>query len=1052
VADKASTRLSKVERTLDRSRERLDGLRDELARLEPALDEALLKAGASDEHRRARAALQGTSGAAEAVVRTLFELGDRAELLQAEWVAVRRWTADGLADLQGTLAQLSARKPNAAVQQWVHEMLDAVRVGNWDALRSLADLPLTLPDELTEGAETVRQKVGRWLKDDDGAGIELCNALTTGAIAGWTDVLDAQTLSRVHRVAAWLAFRRMNNWEAARDHLEKAVELDPDRGLSYGDRAAYLLALGDLTAAASDAQRAIELSPHDAVGYLYLGGWAELSGEFAEARELYLRGFDKMPTHLITLQPRRASLLDPPGGMLVAAGETLLGRRRPDAALALLDEALVIGVPGTDNYPDAVVHSLRSRALELDREPRDAAVAAVEAGKRYQWSNNFTQALAELQRALELDPRAEEAGWYLADTFIALTVDPEQERPRLEPLRKARETWDSWAKTVGLPRGPTSWAYLTRAIIAEKEWYTREHNRADARWEAVYFVEKALVHADGDSYRWGFATKYLDLGGLPMNALEAAERGVALGGTWETLLSGRVALLANAGRLEDAEQALQEFVSWHDESPWSRGVQGWLALHLARHDGLTEFDRNRLETAVKDFTFAIDGLYDVPWSLDMRALARLALPDVSGAHDDFRALLERGDPVDGWGKCRLAIAATALGARDHAGQWLAAAREDDDAAPSHLLLAESYAALAEGDLERGSAAFEEVLEASPNIRDLDDMVVQMLLRLRATGAGDDSPAAEVVRRVAEDAGVRRRAQLEAEPATADDELAARLAPFETTELAELPAAAVALLAVRGRRSLVAGQFEQAEAAYRRLAGSSFEPEATIALEQTLLSMRDASMAAGDADAVKSVHKRLAKLGKSDSVQQSFDVSAALLQAGRAGEAQAELEGVKERRLDRTRTLDLHRRRAEIALARGDGVESATHLRRALAVAEEIGDRPAVAQIELRLSLADFTAGERSGAARHLVAALRNWQQAGAFDPAWMMVEEFRGLTATHSPGWATAASAIRSVVSQLDDRELKQFTTTDTGTLERELELVGQEQAQEAQQQHGVRA
>jgi tetratricopeptide (TPR) repeat protein len=1052
VADKASTRLSKVEQTLDRSRGRLDDMRDELGRLEPALDEALLKAGVSDEHRRARAALQATSGAAEDLVQSLSELGGRAGLLQAEWVAVRRWTDDGLADLQRTLAQLAARKPSAAAQQWIHEMLDAVRAGEWDALRSLADLPFPLPDELSEGAEAVRQKLRRWLEGDNGAGIELCNELTTGGIAGWTDVLDAQTLSRVHRVAAWLAFRRMTNWEAARDHLEKAVELDPDRGLTYGDRAAYLLALGDLTAAASDAQRAIELSPHDAVGYLYLGGWAELSGEFAEARELYLRGFDKMPTHLITLQPRRSSLLDPPGGMLVAAGETLLGRRRPDAALALLDEALVVGVPGTDNYPDAVVHALRSRALELDRKPRDAAVAAVEAGKRYQWSNNFPQALVELQRALELDPRAEEAGWYLADTFIALTVNPEHERPRLEPLRQARQTWESWAKKVGPPSGPTSWAYLTRAIIGEKEWYTREKDRADARWEAVYFVEKALVHADDDSYRWGFATKYLSLVGLPTNALEAAERGVALGGTWETLLSGRVALLANVGKLEDAEQALQEFVSWHGESPWARGVQGWLGFHLARGDGPTEFDRSRLETAVQDFTFAIDGLFDVPWSLEMRALARLALRDVSGAQEDFRALLDRGDPVDGWGKVRLAMAAITLGARDQADHWLEAAREDDDAASNQVALVESFAALAAGDLQSGSAGLEVVLDACPSIRDLDDTVVHTLLRLRTIGRGDESAAARVVRRVAEDGGERRRAQLVAEPATAEAELAAQLAPFETTDPAELPAAAVALLAVHGRRSLGAGQSEQAEAAYRRLVGSSFEPEATIALEQTLLAMRDAAMAAGDADAVKSVHKRLAKLGKSDSVQQSLDVSAALLQAGRAGEAQAELEGVKERRLDRTRTLDLHRRRAEIALARGDGVESATHLRRALAVAEEIGDRPAVAQIELRLSLADFTAGERSGAARHLVAALRNWQQAGAFDPAWMMVEEFRGLTATRSPGWATAASAIRSVVSELDDRELKQFTTTDTGTLERELELVAQEQTQEAQQQHGVRA
>ena len=1044
VADKSSARLSKLEQTLDRSRQRLNAMRDELARVEPALDEALLKAGTSQDHRRAQAALQATSGAAEELMQTLSELTDRAELLQAEWVAVRRWTADGLDDLAKTLAPLAGRKPTAAAQRWIHEMLDAVRAGEWNALRSLADLPLELPAELTNGADAVRQKVRRWLEDDDEAGMELCDALTTGGIVGWTDVLDAPSLSRVHRVAAWLAFRRIFNSEAARNHLERAVELDADRGLSYGDRAAYFLALGDLTSAASDAQRAIELSPHDAVGYLYLGAWAELSGEFEEARELYSRGFDKMPTHLITLQPRRASLLDPPGGMLLAAGETLLNRRRPDTALDLLDAALIAGVPGIGNYPDAGVHALRSRALELERKPREAAAAALEAGTRYHWSNNFADATVELQRALDLDPEAEEAGWYLADSLIGSAVDPEQERPRLEPLQKARQTWDWWAKKVGVPSGPTSWAYLTRAIIGEKEWYFREKDRADARWEAVYFIEKALVHADDDSYRWGFATKYLNLVGLPTNALEAAERGVALGGTWETLLSERVALLANAGRLEDAEQALQEFVSWHGESPWSRGVQGWLGLPLARRNGLTEFDRSRLETAVEDFTAAIEGSFDVPWSLEMRALARLALADLFGAQEDLRALLERGDPVDGWGKCRLAMAATALGVHDQADHWLEAARLDDDASPNQVALVESYSALVAGDFETATAGLVVALEACPSIRDLDDTVVNTLMKLRAIGAGDDSPAADVVRRVAEDAGARRRAQLEAEPATAEAELSAELAAFDPKQLEEFPPAAVAMLAVHGRRTLSEGKYDEAETAYRRLLGTSFDPEAEIALEQTLLAIRDAGIAGGDADSVKLVHKRLAKLGKSDSVQQSFDVSSALLQGGRTEEAQTALEGVKERRLDRARTLELHRRRAEVALAQGEPGESAMHLRRALAVAEEIGDRPAVAQVELRLSLADFTAGEPDGAERHLFAALRNWQEAGAFDPAWMMVEEFRGLTATRSPGWSTAASAIRSVFSRLDDRELKKFTTTDTGMLERELELVGREQAKEA--------
>ena len=1028
--------------TLERSRKTLDEVREKLAGLEPVLDDALLDAQGSEVHQRARVALHATAGASEGVLHTISDLDGRADLLQSEWTAKRRWIEEGLSDLETSLARLAERKPHAAAQQWIHELLDAVRAGEWDAAKSIVRISLPLPGELVEGAETIRGEFRRWLEGDEQAGLELCNALTSGGVAGWSDVLDAQTMSRVHRVAAWLALCKLGVPDEARRHLEQAVELDPDRGLSYGDRSAYFLALGDLVAAASDAQRAIELSPHDAVGYLYLGAWAELSGEFAEARELYLRGFDKMPTHLITLQPKRASLLEPPGGMLVAAGETLLGRRRSDVALVLLDAALTAGVSGLEPHPDAVVHGLRSRALELEKNRSEAAEAAVEAGKRHHWNNNLSQALEELRRAIDLNPKVADAGWYVADSLIASSVDPAELRPRQEPLREARSEWESWAKKVGLPTGPDSWAYLTRAIIAEKEWFFRVDDRTDARWESVYFVEKALAHQDDDPFRWGFATKYLHMAGLPANALEAAEIGRSLGGTSETLLSERVALLANAGRFEDADQALQEYVSWYGDSPWSYGVKGWLALHLAHTGtGWLDYDRSRLESAVEHFTSAIEGHSDVPWTLELRALSRLALGDVAGAHEDLRSILQDGDPVDGWGKCRLAIAAIALEEHEEAERWLSAAREDDESTRDSLT-ALAYAALVAGELERGAEEFETALVYSSDTRDLDDTVGHMLLRLRAAGLEAESEPAGVVRQVADEAGARRRAELEAEPTTAEGELAVRLATFESVSSSKLPAQAVALLAVHARRDLRAGEFERAEAMYDRLIGSAFEPEAAIALERTLLAARDAAVEAGNVAVVKKSHERLAKLGSADRVQEALDVSAALLATDDPEAAWAELERVDEGKLDAPQKLDLALRRADIAVARGDGTQSASHLRDALEVTEQAGDRAGAAQIEVRLSFADVLAGDQAAASGHVLAALRNWREAGAFDPMWMLVEEFRGLASSETRGWSQAAPTVREVVGELGDRgELGQFTTIEPDAIEQQLALVGETQA-----------
>jgi tetratricopeptide (TPR) repeat protein len=221
-----------------------------------------------------------------------------------------------------------------------------------------------------------------------------------------------------------------------------------------------------------------------------------------------------------------------------------------------------------------------------------------------------------------------------------------------------------------------------------------------------------------------------------------------------------------------------------------------------------------------------------------------------------------------------------------------------------------------------------------------------------------------------------------------------------------------------------------------LVGSIFEPEAGMALERTLLAARDAMLAAGEVEAVRSLHDRLAEIGGSGDVQRSFDVAAALVAAGEPERAWEELERLGGD-LDDSVLLELHRRRADIAFARGDDAESTAQLRRALELAEKSGDRAAVAQLELRLSLADFSAGDEATASRHMVSALSNWQQAGAFDPLLVMVEELRGLTSTRSRGWTAALAAIRDVVRELDDRgELLHFTLTDRSTIERELESI----------------
>ncbi len=627
-------------------------------------DEALANADSEEAHAHALAELAGVRARGEQSLAAVAELTRRVEALHAEWRAARRYNPDVLTRLAAELDERISVDPHGGAQDWLSEVFDALDAWEWDAVDLLAG-EISWPDHLAAGAQRMRAALARWSDGEHAAGLELLELLGEAGLDAWERVLDPELRSRAYRLAAWVALRRLRDPARAEQHLGSALELWPYAGRMHAERAAYFLSIGDLDRAATDAQLSVELARDDAAGYLELGIWAELSGDFDDADQFYRKTLNLLPTFDVVRLGTRVSLMDPPGRLLTRAAEVLLASNRPRDALRVAEQALQADQRGPELHPQAAALKVRSLALERlkDRSDAEAAAAAVEAGKLYAWNGDVATAIERFERARELDESLDEVGWLLADARLTTSLPLGATLTNQKVVAHARATWEQWAARNGPPHAATSWAYLTRAMIADLETQQPEANRLEGIWEAVMYVEKAILHDDVDATRWGYAAQYLRFVQLDDLAMEAVERGFELSPGDRQVLAERLAQLAYRGRLADANRAADELVTMFGNDPWVSAARAWLAIHSGRE--------SRYRVGLARLELPIAGGNDPSWYYEMRALCHAGLHEIEAARQAFSELLARALPVDGPTKCRLAIAAVAVGDADEAARVVA---------------------------------------------------------------------------------------------------------------------------------------------------------------------------------------------------------------------------------------------------------------------------------------------------------------------------------------------------------------------------------------------
>lgn len=797
-------------------------VRDEAPGAGDALGAVLASAAGTDLHDDAHELFLQVVTVGDAAVEAVRALERQVELLRKEWIVLHRYTEEGLDELLETLAANLEADPPSGAQLWLKEILDAADDGEIDAAARIGTADLPWPEQLRAGVHLLGEAFSSWRENRRCPTAGPVEQLADGRLEGWWPLLSLPELrSRVHRLAAWVAVRARGDHQAGRRHIDEAVRLFPYSGRMHAERATFHLFVGDFARAALDAQHAIATMPSEPLGHLALGAWAELTGKFSGADDLYRRGLALMPTVAIRRIPQRTALIDPTGRLLKEAAERLLDRGHPEQALALVDEALLSGIRGNEAHPEASAYAVRSRALELLPEPAvaQAAEAAMEAGRMCIWNGDMDCAIKELSRAIALDTSVE-AGWLLADAFVSKSFPLGAAVPDHSMVAEARSLWEEWAEKVGPPSGAVSWAYLTRAIIADLHSQRTEADRRAGVFEAVMFVEKALVHDDTDAQRWGYAAQFLRYAGLEQLAFEAAERGYALAATDRQVLAERLPLLANRRQFDEAEVVAERLVTMFGEDPWVSAVRAWLALH----------NGHRFDEALKLLELPLAEGSDHAWYRQMEALAYLGQGEVGQARDAYQRLLD-APPLDGNTKCRLALASVALGERGAGEQFLADAGSDPTTPRSSYVMTRAIAALAADELELALHLLEEAIRLARSAVEIDDVLYETLLTLRALGRPDEwAVETQEVLRQAVAAAVERQVESLAEnPPTPDNELEAALTQLQPER--PLDVERTALLALAARRHTAAGRVAEAVSAYQTLRGSTFEPEAKIALDR-----------------------------------------------------------------------------------------------------------------------------------------------------------------------------------------------------------------------------
>jgi tetratricopeptide (TPR) repeat protein len=248
------------------------------------------------------------------------------------------------------------------------------------------------------------------------------------------------------------------------------------------------------------------------------------------------------------------------------------------------------------------------------------------------------------------------------------------------------------------------------------------------------------------------------------------------------------------------------------------------------------------------------------------------------------------------------------------------------------------------------------------------------------------------------------AELRAPELTADQELDDAIAAADAARASGRDTAAPHVArAIKAHRLQDRGELDAAAEVYESLLTTPIERIARIALSRVLLRRRNELVAARDVERLERVQERLLRLGAIGTIDRVLVAAPVLVQVGRPTEAQQQLRyalgAVSSTPKDRERLLQAI---GEAALVARD-LQAAREAFEAVVTSARRGNRHArVAQQYVRLAVVDMFSGRLADGRRDITQALAAWNEAGAFQTHWLLVQEIQELARTVLPGIRSA--------------------------------------------------
>lgn len=441
-------------------------------------------------------------------------------------------------------------------------------------------------------------------------------------------------------------------------------------------------------------------------------------------------------------------------------------------ALAWTDKALDRGLSGDQRYPLAPLERLKGELLLAAGRGADAARWLYRAGAGYTWRGEYETAAELLSMAHAQDPADPLICWQWTDALRMLSAEAREKDRKRDYLKQSLRVWERITRRQ-LPDAANSWPYTTRALLNELRADLETAADWPLWWEALAYLERALLLNDGDAYTWAYLGRFNRLLLLEANSLQATAKAFELAPDNLLVLEERMSILADTGRFSEAETCMQAYEALSPDSEWLKGVRAFILLQTGQYAAAKKV----LDELI---SLAPDGL----WYRELRMIAHLMLQAPRLAEHDGSAILADTRSRDAANRNMAALAQYYLALiRGDAG-LLDKAAQRFEALGSHPVDARvanrnlGFCSLARGDLGRGERLLRASIGEAANLRELNEIRDLDFAILRKFAS--EPPRAEKINRLLADleALIPDRAQALAEPRPPLAELADALAALK----------------------------------------------------------------------------------------------------------------------------------------------------------------------------------------------------------------------------------------------------------------------------------